>query len=213
MIKVNLLAVNPGTKAPRVWIPREQRSALMGLSLLMATAAGVGGWWYYLRSEHASVQARIAAADKELVRLKTASELVQKVTARKTELTERLQLIDRLRAVKREPVSLLETVSQSLPDGLWLLQMRQSGTTINIEGRAMSLSSLTDFAERIQNSGLFKHPVEIVTTATEDVDDTSVVRFAVKAEAITAAPPEPVEPPAARRGARRPAAPAGRTGA
>jgi type IV pilus assembly protein PilN len=210
VIKVNLLAANPGTQAPRIWIPREQRSAFMGLGLLLLAALGSGGWWYYLRTDHARVEASMRRQERELVRLKEAATLVQKVSARKTELTERLNLIERLRSAKREPVSLLETISRSLPEGLWLLEMKQTGVIVNIEGRAMSLSSLTDFAERIQNSGLFKHPVEIVTTATEAVEDTDVVRFAIKAEAITAIPPEPVEPPT-RRGARRPAA--ARTGA
>jgi Tfp pilus assembly protein PilO len=37
----------------------------------------------------------------------------------------------------------------------------------------------------MQNSGLFQHPVEIVTTSTEVVDEAQVIRFIVKAEAVT----------------------------
>jgi type IV pilus assembly protein PilN len=148
------------------------------------------------------VEVKITAAETELVRLKEASDLVQRVTARRNELTERLGLIERLRSSKREPVTLLESVSRSLPDGLWLLEMKQTGTTVTIDGRAMSLTALTDFAERIQNSGTFHHPVEIVSTTTETVEDVDVVRFALKAEAVTSAPAAPVEKAGARPAAR-----------
>ena len=113
-------------------------------------------------------------------------------TARKNELTERLSLIDRLRTTKRGPVSLLETLNSSVPEGLWLLEVKQGGMFVQVDGRAMSLSSVTDFAERLQNSGLFKRPVEILTTSTETVDERELVRFSVKAEAVP--PPSSTTP-------------------
>jgi Tfp pilus assembly protein PilN len=188
MIKINLLANTPGTEPPREWLPRRQRSAAVGLILLMVTAVGVGGWWWYLRHEHAAVSARIAAAEGELQRLKNIAAMVEKAAARKTELAERLALIDRLRQTMRAPVNLLETVSRSLPDGLWLMELKQQGAFVQFEGRATSITSVTDFAELMQNSGLFQRPIEIVTTSTELVEDTSVIRFVVKAEAVPAVP-------------------------
>src|SRR6185436_3820945 len=109
--------------------------------------------------------------------------------ARKTELAERLGVIERLRAAKRAPVSLLETLSQSLPDGLWLLEIKQTNASVQVDGRAMSISAVTDFTERMQNSGLFQRPVEILTTSTETLEETTVVRFAVKADVIAPSTP------------------------
>ncbi len=194
MIKVNLLATNPGAAPEREWLPRAQRSALVGLGMLVVTALGLGGFWFYQRAQATTVQTSIAAAQAELLRLKEAAKLVDAMTSRRAELAERLSLIDRLRAEKRGPVSLLETVSRSIPEGLWLLEIKQVGTTVQVDGRATSLTSVTDFAERMQNSGLFKHPVEILTTSTETIEDTTVIRFSVKAEAVPAAD---VTPPSA----------------
>ncbi len=182
MIKVNLLAASPGAQAPREWLPREQRSSLMGLGILLATVVTVGGWWWYLSYTRASLDERIAASEAELVRLKDAARLLEQVNARRTLLAERLALIERLRASKRAPVSLLETVSRSVPEGLWLLELKQTGNTLQVEGRALSLTSVTDFAQKMQNSGLFEHPVEILTTLTEQVEQTTVVRFSIRAE-------------------------------
>jgi type IV pilus assembly protein PilN len=191
MIKVNLLATSPGAAPAREWLPREQRSALVGLGMLVITAFGVGGWWYYQHAQSSSIQARITAAEAELTRLKEASRLVDELGARRAELSERLSLIERLRSGKRGPVTLLETVSRSVPEGLWLLEIKQAGLSVQVDGRAMSLTAVTDFTERLQNSGLFRHPVEILTTLTETVEETAVVRFSVRAEAL----PPPADTP------------------
>jgi len=194
VIKVNLLATVPGAAPPRDWFPREQRMGLIGLAMLVATALIVGGWWYYLSSVRSGIDNRIAAAESQMVKLKEAAKLVDKANARKTELAERLAVIERLRASKRGPVSLLETLSQSLPDGLWLLEMKQVGATVQVDGRAMSISAVTDFTEHMQNSGLFQRPVEILTTSTETVEEATVVRFTVKADVL---PPSTTATPAA----------------
>ena len=76
---------------------------------------------------------------------------------------------------------------------------------VQIDGRAMSLTSVTDFTEQLQNSGMFQRPVEIVTTTTEAVEDTSVIRFSSRRESTAATlpdEPEPTEKPG------RPGAPA-----
>ena len=201
MIRVNLLATAPGAEAPREWIPREQRSAVLGVALLFVTGAGVTGWWWHLGQQRADVEARLATAEANLVRLKSAAVLVEQASQRKAELAERLSLIERLRGAKRGPVNLIETVSFSVPDGLWLIEIKQAGADVQIDGRAMSLTSVTDFAERLQTSGLFKRPVEIVTSIAETFEQTDVVRFLVRAEAVGVLAPIP-EP-----GAKTPARP------
>jgi len=192
MIRVNLLTTGPGAAPPRDWVPREHRSALLGLGMLLVTAVGVGGWWWYLKYQMASAEVRIADGEAKLEQLKDAVKLLDAATARKNELAERLALIDRLRTAKRAPILLLETVSRSVPEGLWLVEIKQVGTMIQVDGRAISLTSVSDFAEGLQRSGLFKMPVEILATGTEVVEDTDVVRFSLKAEAATVPPPATV---------------------
>lgn len=185
MIKVNLLATSSQAPAPaREWLPREQRSALGGVAIFAFTAMAVGGYWYYLSSQSSAIDTRFAAAQAELVRLKDAAKVVDQTTARKNELSERLALIDRLRTAKREPVTLLETVSRSIPEGLWLMEMKQASASVQIDGRATSITAVTDFTERLQSSGFFKRPVEILSTGTETIEETDVVRFSVKADPV-----------------------------
>jgi hypothetical protein len=58
----------------------------------------------------------------------------------------------------------------------------------------MSMSTITDFAQQLQNSGIFKGPVEILSAANELVDEHAVVKFSLKAEARAAIPPVPGAP-------------------
>lgn len=209
MIRVNLLAQQTGPTVKRVWLPPEQRSAFIGATLLVVTGLGLGGFWWYQHSQAATVEAGIQSAESELTRLKAAATLVEQANARKAELEQRLALISRLRGAKRGPVLLLETVSRSLPEGLWLMEFRQQGLSVQIEGRALSLTSVTDFAQRLQSSGLFRHPVEILTTSTEVVEETPVIRFAVRAESLT----DSATPDADAEGTSAPGASAALTGA
>ncbi len=182
MIQINLLGAVP--RVPRrAWLPADQKSAAAGLVMLLGTAAGVGGWWWQTARTQTGIDAQIVSAQAELTRLKAIAALVDRGVARKLELTERLGLIDRLHRTQRAPMELMETISRSVPDGLWLLELKQTGAAVQIEGRAVSLTALTDFVERLQTSGRFARPVDIVTTNMEIVQDASVVRFALKAAA------------------------------
>ena len=209
MIRVNLLNGQATTGVPvkRSLLPKEQRSAMVGLFVLLATATGVGAYWWHLSSERAGVEQAIVDAEAELVTLKNASVLVDRANARKTELTERLTLIERLREAKRAPVTLLTTLSQSVVDGLWLTELKQTGLTVQIDGRALSVSSVTDFAQQLQNSGHFQRPVEIVTTTTEMLEETQVIKFTLKAEAIAPAAPGLAKPAATSTSATPPVRP------
>jgi Tfp pilus assembly protein PilN len=108
---------------------------------------------------------------------------MEKATAREKDLRERVGLIDRLRATQRAPVMLLDTISRSMAEGLWLTELRQTGAVMQLEGRAMSYSALTDFIGQLQVSGRFVRPIDIVLTTTETVAEQAVVRFVIRGEA------------------------------
>jgi Tfp pilus assembly protein PilN len=184
MIKVNLLAASPGAAVKSDLVPKEQRVAMLGLTALLVTSVAVGGWWWEVHRERIDTERMITADEAEIVHLKDVAKLVDRAAARKAELSERLSLIDQLKSTKRGPVTLLETVSSSLSDGLWLTELKQAALVVQMEGRATSLTAITDFAEKLQDSTVFERPVEIVTTAAETLEETPVVRFIVKATLV-----------------------------
>lgn len=182
MIRVNLLVASPGASQPRTLVSKEQKPAMIGLTMLLVTGLGVGGWWYYINQQRAATEAGITTAEARIEQLKDAMKLLESARQHKAELEERISLIERLRTAKHAPVRMLDLMNESMTDGLWLLEIKQTASTVQIEGRAMSHTSITDFAQALQMSGFFKMPVEIVTTMMEAVDEANVIRFVLKAE-------------------------------
>jgi Tfp pilus assembly protein PilN len=193
MIRVNLLA--PGTEpSARAWyhwfaVPPEQRAALLGLAMLMATAIGVGTWWYLIDSERQAVDVEIAVGESTLTRLQEAAKLMERETTRAKDLGERLSLIERLRASQRAPVELLDTISRALAEGLWRTELKQTGATVQLDGRAVSLAAVTDFIDQLQLSGRFVRAIDIVTTGVETLVGVQVVKFTIRGEVASLAPP------------------------
>ena len=182
MIRINLLASSPGAAQPRTVVPKEQRPAMIGLSLLLITGLTIGGWWYYLNQQRNATEAGIITAEARIEQLKEAMKLLESARQSKAELEERLALIDRLRAAKSAPVRMLDLMNESITDGLWLMEIKQSATAVQIEGRALSHTAITDFAQALQVAGFFKMPVEIIATMMESVEEANVIRFVLKAE-------------------------------
>jgi Tfp pilus assembly protein PilN len=207
MIRVNLLAGGPGAAQPRVLVKTEQKPAMIGLAMLLVTGLGVGGWWYYVSSQTASTEMAIVTAETRIAQLKDAMKLLEKARSQKTELEGRLALIEHLRLAKHAPVKLLDVLNESVPEGLWLMEIKQSPTGVQIEGRSLSHTAVTDFAQTLQNAGLFRMPVDILTTLMEQVEDATVIRFVLKAQPVAG-----IGLPTAAAPAAKPAA-AGRPGA
>ena len=184
MIRVNLLGSSAVAAQPKVWLPAEQRTPLLGLGMLVITGLIVGGWWYYLDYQRNQTEEGIVKAEARIEQLKEAMKILDAARSQKAELESRLLLIERLRAAKHAPVRMLDLLNDSVTDGLWLMEVKQSSSFVLIDGRAMSPSSVTDFAEALQKSGFFKMPVEIVSSVLETVEETGVYRFILKAEPV-----------------------------
>jgi Tfp pilus assembly protein PilN len=100
------------------------------------------------------------------------------------------------------PVHLIDEVSKSVPDRLWLITMSQQADAFTMEGQTTSLTSLSDFVSNLEASGWFKQPVEIVDTTVQPNTQTGdLVRFTIRAtfnnQDLAPKPPVAPRPPAA----------------
>jgi type IV pilus assembly protein PilN len=182
LIRINLLAVERSERRSAFAVSARTLTAACALILVVA-GLGVGWWYWSLQTQSRDVDQQIADAQRETVRLQSVIQQVQQFEARRAQLQQRVTLIEELRKGRTGPVHLLDQVSQSLPDAMWLIEVKQSGGDVSIDGRCMSLTALSDFVSGLESSVYFERPVEIVDSAVEPASTTSpeLIRFTVKA--------------------------------
>jgi type IV pilus assembly protein PilN len=201
MIRINLLGVERKARKAAGFDLSQQLTLACGL-ILVVTGLGLGWWYWSLGQEQASVEADLAAARSEQTRLRSLLTEVQEFEARRGQLQQRVQLIEQLRAGQSIPVQLLDHVSRSMPDMLWLTEMEQTAEALTIQGRAMTLLSVSDFVRDLGASDLLLKPIDIPSTQVEPLAGgpgqpaVDVIRFTVRAgiKPRGVAPPAPGAP-------------------
>jgi type IV pilus assembly protein PilN len=187
MIRINLLSAerHPVKKAALLQLGQKLTVAC---SLILIAAALVIGWRFWaLRQESSRLDAEIAAAQGEATRLHSIIGQVQEFEQRRTQLQQRVALIEQLRKDQIGPVHMLDQISRALPPMTWLLSLKQDAEApaiVSIDGLSTTLTGLSDFVANLEAAGYFKRSVEIVSSVAEAAprERGEVIRFAIRAE-------------------------------
>jgi len=187
VIRINLLRAVRPPEHTRV-APLEAAVPLVCAVVLLGSALGLGWWYWSLAREEESVAAELVTARQEAERLRGVIAEVARFERRQTQLRERVDLIEQLRANQSVPVRIVDAVSRSLPDMLWLTHMKQTGPDLLIEGRSTTLIALSDLVGNLGNTPVFERPVELIDSQMEPAGSggtgagvPEVIRFTVKA--------------------------------
>ena len=62
-----------------------------------------------------------------------------------------------------------------------MFELRQSDEGVVVQGRATTLTALSDFVANLESSGQVTPPVELIDSQTEDTPQGEVVRFELRA--------------------------------
>ena len=198
MIRINLLGTERQKARKTTAVPSfdlGQRLTVACSLILVAAVMGIGWWYWTLNNESARIDAEIVARTQEAARLQSLLLEVQRFEAQRTQLQQRVQLIEQLRSGQSVPVQLLDHISRSLPDMMWLTDMTQDGGAVTIKGMSTTLIGLSDFVGNLGNGALLKKPIEIVNSQVETgrgagpnaaAQAVELINFTVKAELASA---------------------------
>lgn len=188
MIRINLLAVERERtkRRPLSGIQAtQQRITLAGSLILVLTGLGLGWWYWSLDKQATRIEQDIATGQREAERLRALIAQVKQFETRKAQLEERLALIEELRRGQAGPVRLIDEISRSLPDLLWLTEIKQTGQDLTISGRCTAQTALSDFVGNLELGGYFNKPIEIIESQVDQAQrgagGVEVIRFSVKA--------------------------------
>ena len=200
MIRINLLAVERGATSRTAMIPAAHRVTIIASFILLGTALIIVWWFWSLRQTSNQLDEEIARAEVETQQLRSVLSQVQQFETRKAQLQQRVTLIEQLRRGQSGPVHMLDEISRSLPERLWLTEMSQKGQEITLAGMTTSMTGLSDLIAGLESSRWFKKPVDIIDSqVASDPKSGDLVKFSVKATFHNPdAPPAPA-PPAAKR--------------
>jgi type IV pilus assembly protein PilN len=204
MIRINLLTVDRTPAKKKLTIQTGQKLTV-GCTLILVLAGSFIGWRYLTVTQQASqLDGDIAAAQQETVRLRSIIQQVQEFEQRKTQLSQRVVLIEDLRKAQTGPVHMLDQISRSLPPMLWLTMVRQVDGAVTIEGNSTTQTGVSDFVTNLEGSGYFRKSIDIVGTATQPMPQPpgELVRFTLRAQFERPGEVAPQPPPGAKPGAR-----------
>ena len=193
MIRINLLAVERERARKRVVISAAHRVTIGATVILLGTAVLIGWWFWSLRHQSAQIDEDIARAEAETRQVRSVLEQVRKFESQKALLQQRVTLIEQLRKGQYAPVHLLDEISKSLPDRLWLNEMTQAGAEFTMSGMTDSLTAVSDLVANLESTRWFKKPVEIVDSQVQtDAKAGDLIKFQIKAQFVDPTTPEPL---------------------
>ena len=204
MIRINLLATERrAAKAASPGIQAGQKMMVIGSLVLVATVLAVGWRYWAIGQEKAQVAREIDAAQREETRLQEILKQVQEFENRRKLLEARVALIDELRKGQSAPVHMVDQISKALPDMTWLTGLQQNGYTLTMQGRCLTLTSLSDFIGNLEASRYFIRPVEIIETTTDSDDKgPELIVFTIRGTFQMAGVESVAPPPPGAKGAR-----------
>ncbi len=150
MIKINLLGRERTKRArKRREIPLQMAGVIGGVALLLG---GMGYSWWYLSSTVSTLTQQTVTLNQELAALKIKVKEVENFETNKKTFEEKIGIIQQLRKNQGGPVHLLEEISKSLPDRVWLVSMSEQGGKIDLDGKAVTNAEIVDFINNLKAS-------------------------------------------------------------
>lgn len=183
MIRINLVKERQAPAAPKFQFDEAKKLALAGSLIVLLSAAYVGWHFWTLGESQAQVERDIEQARSEEQRLNQVISEVRNFEARRAQLEQRVSLIEELRRGQTAPVHILDQLSRSLPDMVWLTKVAQTSFDLTIEGNCLSLTALSDFVGALEHSRYFARPVEILNSEVVPATPTTpeLIKFQIKA--------------------------------
>jgi type IV pilus assembly protein PilN len=163
MPRINLL---PWREQERKIRRREFTVAACGA--IVAAAVFVGGGKLVYSSWTDSQTEKNNLLKKEIVKLDAQIADIQDLETRKQRLVARMEIIERLQRKRPEIVHLFDEIVKTVPDGIYLTAIKQSGNKLEIHGIAQSSTRVSTFMRNIDSSVWMDNPVLQVVESAKD---------------------------------------------
>jgi Tfp pilus assembly protein PilN len=165
MIRINLISGPRPKKGKRGGGGGDEGDGTTGPGGIVFILAGiilgvaVAGFFYMQETKKGKeLDDKLVVLGKEATDLQGAKTKVGQLEKQKVELENRKKAIDELVNNHVGPVSLMDTVGNTVngSDAVWLDAMSDNGSVISMDGNALTTTGVANFMTKLKSSGYFK---------------------------------------------------------
>lgn len=153
---------------------------MVAIAVPLVALLAIGWMWYSQRAERSELEVRLETAVEDSTRLADLRALSDSLTARRAEISQRLELVRSLDEGRFVWPHLMDEISRALPAYTWLTSMRQNGTEPRVEVQVDGLSAnplaITRFVRNLQSSP-YVADVRILGSQQERVNNVATQAF------------------------------------
>ena len=161
MPRINLLPWREQERKVR----RREFGIAAGAALLAAGVFALGGKLVYSGWTEAQL-AKNNLLRKEIVKLDSEIADIQDLENRKQRLVARMEIIEKLQRKRPEIVHQFDELVRTVPDGVYLTSIKQTGNKLEVKGVAQSSTRVSTFMRNIDSSVWMDNPeLQVVETA------------------------------------------------
>jgi len=122
-------------------------------------AGGIMGGWHWQNEENIKYQKnRNNYIKKEIVLVDARIREIRELEKTKAQLLSRMEVITQLQSSRPQIVRLMDEIVTTLPDGVFLSSVKQSGKNIAYDGRAQSNARVSSYMRNIDQTTWMANP-------------------------------------------------------
>jgi len=211
MIRINLLkpeSKEVGEAKPAAPVEVKPRAKLgnLGVLILVLAVAGLGAYYFIQKQKMDGERELLARAQQEKEKLQYVIQKLDEVQKQKANLERKITLINWLKAQQDRPVRLMDTLSRTIPDWVWLTEATYGPQGVQIKGKALSNNLIADYMSSLEASPVLTN-IYLVSSTQAASGKEQVLDFTLLA-AYEVPPNMPPPPKGPEEAAAKPATPA-----
>jgi type IV pilus assembly protein PilN len=170
---------------------RRERKLKFFVALVAAAGAGVVTAFAAYLMYRSMIEGQQHRNDRLRSEIKTLDKQIEEINdleSAKQKYIARMEIIEKLQRSRPEIVHVFDEIVRTLPEGVYLTAIKQSGTTLKFDGIAQSSTRVSSFMRNIDGSQWLRSPaLEVVQTTKGSGPGSS---FTLTAQQVTSASPD-----------------------
>lgn len=160
-------------------------AALFGVVIVYGSKLTVQGWISAQLNRNEILKHEIAELDKQIAEIKGLENQRERLVAR-------MKVIGELQRSRPEVVHLFDEIVKTLPEGVHLTEVKQTGNRIEFQGQAQSSTRVSTMMRNIDASEFLSDPsLDGIQTATSGADHVSSFKLFAQQVSVGASDDDP----------------------